>query len=92
MSNPQFANLTLATASPSLLASPFPMSSRPSASFATPSASVGVPDAAAGPQAEWAAEAIVDLRRVVAGVSCALLIEGAVALSIYATWNLWHLR
>jgi hypothetical protein len=60
--------------------------------YVTPSAPAGVPDAATGPQAEWAAEAIVNLRNVVAGVSCAFLIEGAVALSIYATWNLWHLR
>jgi hypothetical protein len=68
------------------------MSSFASPSYAAPSAPACVLDAAAGPQAEWAAEAIVNLRHVVAGISCALLIEGAVALSIYATWNLWHLR
>ncbi|HEY1804934.1 MAG TPA: hypothetical protein VGG45_10685 [Terracidiphilus sp.] len=44
------------------------------------------------PQAEWAAEAIVNVRHVVAGISCALLVEAAVALAIFATWNLWHIR
>jgi len=44
------------------------------------------------PQAEWASEAIVNVRHVVAGIICALLVEGAVAGVIIATWNLWHIR
>ena len=84
MPNPQFVNLKLAAASPSLLASSFPLSSNAS------SAQLGVPDT---PQPEeWATEAIVSLRHVVAGISCALLVEAAVAMAIFATWNLWHIR
>ena len=83
MSNPQFVNLKLATASPSLLASSLPVSSY------AQSARLGVPDS---PRAEWAAEAISNLRHVVAGISFALFIEGAVALCIFSTWNLWHIR
>jgi hypothetical protein len=92
VANPQFVNLKLATALPSLFSTALPTSSLASASYAAPSAPAGVPADAAGPQAEWAAEAILNLRHVVAGTSCALIIEAAVALSIYATWNLWHLR
>jgi len=80
----QFDNWKLATASPSLLSSSLPVSS-----YVAPSAPAVVPDA---PQAEWATEAIVNLRHVVAGISFAFIIEGAVALCIYATWNLWHIR
>ncbi|MGO9540984.1 MAG: hypothetical protein ACLPN2_10385 [Terriglobales bacterium] len=83
MANPQFVNLKLAAASPSLLASSFPLRSY------TPSARLGAPSA---PQAEWAAEAISNLRHVVAGIGFALLIEGAAAAAIIATWNLWHIR
>jgi hypothetical protein len=83
MSNPQFVNLKLATVSPSLLASSLPVSSY------AQSAQLGAPDS---PQAEWAAEAISNLRHVVAGIGFALIIEGAVALCIFATWNLWHIR
>lgn len=92
MSNPQFASLKLATASPSLLASSLPQPSLPLSSYSGPSTPAGVPVA---PKAEWAAEAIVNSRHVVAGISYALIIEGAVALSVYAaiaTWSLWHLR
>ena len=87
MANPQFNSWKLATASPSLLSSALPLSS-----YAAPSAKAGVPDA---PKAEWAAEAIVNSRHVVAGISCALIIEAAIALAIYATWatwSLWHIR
>jgi hypothetical protein len=83
MPNPHFVNLKLATASPSLLGSSF------RASRYAPSARLGAPDA---PQAEWAADAIVSFRHVVAGIGCALLIEGAAAVAIFATWNLWHIR
>ena len=83
MANPQFVNLKLAAASPSLLSSSIPLSSY------SQSARLGSPSA---PQAEWAAEAISNLRHVVAGISVALLIEGAAAVAIIATWNLWHIR
>jgi hypothetical protein len=83
MANPQFVNLKPAVASPSLLASSFPLKSyAQSAGLAAPIA----------PQAEWAAEAISNLRHVVAGISVALLIEAAAAVAIFATWNLWHVR
>jgi len=83
MANPQFVNLKLAVASPSLIASSFPARSYAS------SETIGVPETT---QAEWAAEAIVSVRHVVAGISCALLLEAAVAFAIFATWNLWHIR
>lgn len=83
MSNTRFVNLKLAAASPLRL-----VSSLPANSYAR-SARIGVPDL---PQAEWAAEAISNLRHVVAGISVAFIIEGAVALCIFATWNLWHIR
>jgi hypothetical protein len=83
LAHAQFVNLKLAAASPLHLGS-----SLPAGSFAQ-SARLGVPDA---PQAEWAAEAISNLRHVVAGISVAFIIEGAVALCIFATWNLWHIR
>ncbi|MGB8030548.1 MAG: hypothetical protein WCF30_12905 [Terracidiphilus sp.] len=83
MPSPEFVNLKLATASPSLLASSFPVGSY------APSARPGIPVV---PQPEWAAEAVLNLRHVVAGIGCALLIEGAAALAILATWNLWHIR
>jgi len=92
VSTTQLQSWNLATASPALLASSLPLSS-----YVAPSASAANDDDAISPSAEWALEAIParainDLRRVVAGVSYALIIEGAVALFIYATWNLWHLR
>jgi hypothetical protein len=82
MANPQFVNLKLAAAAPSL-----PASLRPLSSYAQ-SARLEAPV----PQAEWAAEAISNLRHVVAGIGFALLIEGVAALAIFATWNLWHIR
>jgi hypothetical protein len=84
MSNRQFVNLRLATASPSLS-----VSSLPAHSYGVKATSARIPDA---PQAEWAAEAISNLRHVVAGISVALVIEGAVAVCIVATWGLWHIR
>lgn len=83
MANPQFVNLKLAVAPPSLLASSLPLRSY------APSVRLGAPRT---PQAEWAAEAISNLRHVVAGIGFALLIEGVAALAIVATWNLWHIR
>jgi hypothetical protein len=84
MSDRQFVNLRLATASP------FPsVSSLPAHSYGVKATSVRLPEA---PQAEWAAEAISNLRHVVAGISFALIIEGAVAVCIVATWGLWHIR
>lgn len=83
MANPEFVNLKLLTASPSLLASSFPVSRY------APSAG---PGNAITPRPEWAIEAVLNLRHVVAGVACALLIEAAAAVAIIATWNLWHIR
>lgn len=83
MVNPQFVSLKLAAVSPSLLASSLSQETCPAA------ARLGSPSA---PQAEWAAEAISNVRHVVAGISVALLIEVAAALAIVATWNLWHIR
>jgi hypothetical protein len=84
MSNRQFVNLRLATTSlsPSV-------SSLPAHSFGVQATSPRIPDA---PQAEWAAEAISNLRHVVAGIGFALIIEGAAAICIVATWGLWHIR
>jgi len=84
MATVQFINLRLATASPSRHPS-----SLPAHSYGAQATSVRLPDA---PQAEWAAEAISNLRHVVAGISVALIIEGAVAMCIVATWGLWHIR
>jgi hypothetical protein len=84
MSNRQFVNLRLATALPSPS-----VSSLPAHSFGAQATSVRIPDA---PEAEWAAEAISNLRHVVAGIGFALIIEGAVAVCIVATWGLWHIR
>jgi hypothetical protein len=83
MVDPQFVNLKLATASPALLSSSAHLSR-----YAT-SVRFG---ASSVPPAEWAAEAISNLRHVVAGIGVALLIEGAAAVAIVATWNLWHIR
>ncbi len=91
MSKPQFESWKLATASPSLLSSSLPASSFPLPGYAAPSALAGIPGATAAPKAEWAAEAIANSKHVVAGISCAFIIEGAVALSLYATWSLLHL-
>jgi hypothetical protein len=84
MSNRQFVNLKLATASPSLS-----VSSLPAHSYGAQATSASLPDA---PKAEWAAEAISNLRHVVAGIGFALIIEAAVAICIVATWGLWHIR
>jgi hypothetical protein len=83
MSNLQFVNLKLAAASPSPLSPGLPLKD------CAPSTADG--DLGA-PQSEWAAEAISNVRHVVAGIGVALLIEGAAALAILATWNLWHIR
>jgi hypothetical protein len=41
--------------------------------------------------AEWPAEAIVNLSNLARGVRWALAIEGAAALGIYAIWHLCRL-
>ena len=83
MSQSQFESWKLAAVSPS----PLPLSK-----YAAPSATTAVADASNPPQAEWAAEAIVNVRHVVAGIGFALVIEAAAAIAIVATWNLWHIR
>jgi len=83
LSDPQFVNLQLAVVAPSLLASSVSVGSQ------DPSAHPVEPDAT---QPEWAAEAISNLRHVVAGISFAFLIEAAAAVAIIATWGLWHIR
>jgi hypothetical protein len=84
MASPHFVNLKLATAALSL-----PVSSLPASRYSAPAVPARLPDT---PQAEWAAEAISNLRHVVAGISVALIIEGAAAICIVATWSLWHIR
>lgn len=88
MAQAQLQSWKLATASPSLHRSSLPVSSY-AASYAAQSCSAVNPLA---PQAEWAAEAVVNLRHVVAGISFAFIIEAAFALCIFAIWNLWHIR
>ncbi len=90
MSTLQFDNWKHRAASSSLLSSSLQVSS-----YAGPSIPAGVLDAQiTSPQAEWAAEAIVNLRHVVAGICCALIIEGGFAFAVYSVWHfmrLWHL-
>lgn len=88
MAQAQLQSWKLATASPSLHRSSLPVSSY-AASYAAKSGSAANPLA---PQAEWAAEAVVNLRHVVAGISFAFIIEAAAALCIFAIWNLWRIR
>lgn len=88
MAQAQLQTWKLATASLSLRRSSLPVSSY-AASYAAQSSSAVSPLA---PQAEWAAEAVVNLRHVVAGISFAFIIEAAFALCIFAIWNLWHIR
>lgn len=83
MSTSQLHNWNLATVSPSLVAPSLKMSS-----YAAPLTQPRVPDATAiGPRAEWAAEAIENLRHVAKGVGYALAIEGVAALCLYAAWH-----
>lgn len=89
MATTQIENWNLATASPSLIMPALPAPSLSLPSYDAPYAPVPVPDEL---KAEIAADAIVNLRNVVKGVSFAFLLEGAAALCIYATWNLWHIR
>jgi hypothetical protein len=84
MSTSQFVDLRLAPAWHSLS-----VSSLPTHSYGAQATPPRLPEAS---QAESAAEAISDLRHVVAGISFALIIEGAVAICIVATWGLWHIR
>ncbi len=84
MSDRKVRRWRLAAASPALPATLLPLNG-----YAAESAKLSAPEA---PRAEWAAEAIVNLRHVVAGITIALVIEGAIAFAIIATWNLWHIR
>ncbi len=89
MATTQIENWNLATASSSLITPALPASSLSLPGYDAPYAPAVVSNA---PQAEWALEAIVNLRNVAAGVTWAFVIEFAFALGIYATWNLWHIR
>ena len=87
MQSQRFNDAHLAVASPSLLSPRLQMSSD-----ATPLLRSQVMKAGAVvAEAEWPAEAIVNLRDLGRGVSWALAIEGAAALSLLAVWYLWHL-
>jgi hypothetical protein len=88
MAQAQLQSWKLATASPSLYRSALPVRSY-AASYAAQS---GFAANLQAPQAEWAAEAVVNLRHVVAGISFAFIIEAAAALCIFAIWNLWRIR
>ena len=72
MPESEFVNLRLQTASPSR------GTAQVSESYAQ-GALCFLPEA---PQAEWASEAIVNVRHVVAGIICALLVEGALQRSV----------
>jgi hypothetical protein len=87
MAHAQLQSWKLATASPSLQRSSLPVSS-----YAASYASKSAPANPRAPQAEWAAEAVVNLRHVVAGISFAFIIEAAATLCIFAIWNLCHIR
>jgi hypothetical protein len=88
MAQAQLQSWKLATASPSLHRSSLPVSSY-AASYAARSTPATDPQS---PQAEWAAEAVENLRHVVAGISFAFIIEAAAALCIFAVRNLWRVR
>jgi len=83
----QFDGIHPATAMPSLLSQPLQMSSYAAPLIQAPRMKAGAMCA----EAEWPAEAFVNLRNLGRGVSWALGIEGAAALTIYAVWHLWHL-
>src|ERR1700733_9879038 len=87
MAQAQLQSWKLAAASPSLH-----RSSLPARSYAASYAARSTPAAKTqSPQAEWAAEAVVNLRHVVAGISFAFIIEAAAALCIFAVWGLWRI-
>jgi hypothetical protein len=87
MATQPFDNVHLLTASPSLLAPQLQMSSY----APTVAGADALESGAVRADAEWPAEAIVNLHRLGKGVCWALGIEGATALSIYGIWYLWHL-
>ena len=87
MPTQRFDDIHSATALPSLLSPPLHMSSY----AAQPMQTQGMEAGATSAEAEWPAEAIVNLRDLGRGVGWALGIEGAAALTIYAVWYLWHL-
>ncbi len=86
MPTQRFDDNNPATALPSLLSPPLQMSSYAAQLMQTQGMKAGATSA----EAEWPAEAIVNLRDLGRGVGWALGIEGAAALTIYAVWYLWH--
>jgi hypothetical protein len=87
MATQPFDNAHLLAVSPSLLAPQLQMSS-----YAATLAGANVlRSGAVRTDAEWPAEAIVNLHLLGKGVGWALAIESAAALSIYGIWYLWHL-
>ncbi len=87
MPTQRFDDIHPATALPSLLSPQLHMSS-----YAAPLMQTqGMKAGAIRVEAEWPAEAIVNLRDLGRGVGWALGIEGAAALSFYAVWHLWRL-
>jgi hypothetical protein len=87
MATQPFDNVQLLTASPSLLAPQLQMSSY----APTVAGAKALESGAVRADAEWPAEAIVNLHLLGKGVGWALAIESAAALSIYGIWYLWHL-
>ncbi|MGO8932300.1 MAG: hypothetical protein ACLPLZ_02230 [Terracidiphilus sp.] len=87
MATQPFDNVHLLTASPSLLAPQLQMNS-----YAPTVAGAEVlRNEADRAEAQWPAEAIVNLHLLGKGVGWAIAIESAAALSIYGIWYLCHL-
>ena len=87
MPSGRFDNASLTAISPPLISSPLQMSSY-AATFAHGHV---LQDGIVSPEAEWPSQTVVDHRSLAIGVSWALTIEGAAALSLYAIWHLWQL-
>ena len=86
MQSQAFDNANLSAPSSSLLSPTIEMSS-----FAAPLAAHVVESSATDAEAEFPPEAIVNWGDLGKGVRWALAIEGAAALVVYGTWQLWHL-
>ena len=87
MSVQRFDEAYVFSASTSLLSPHFSASSHAPALTQPPGASRGGID----DDAEWPAEAFVNLDDLGKGVRWALAIEVATALSLYSLWHLWRL-
>jgi len=87
MATQPFDSAHLLTISPSQLAPQVQLSSY----AADLSGSQVMTSGTARADADWPAEAMVDLHLLGKGVGWALAIECATALSIYGIWYLWHL-